>query len=219
MLKLNPVYSSSCPVCGGDAYSEELETTGVCKLCSRREGLEGSLEAFLNSELEDFNAFFEKAVGSPMWGGQRAWAMRLLSGENTAIIAPTGLGKTTLLAVFAVYSSAVYRKKALFLVPTRALVSQVYKKLVEISEKSKTELRVVAYDSKMSKKARESLIRDIASGSFDILVATNSFFSRYEGALRDSRVDIVIVDDVDSLLRSQKNIVRLLRVVGFDEDV
>ena len=219
MLKLNPIYLSSCPLCGGDVSALELESHGVCDNCMRKKSYEASLEEFLNKELEDFSIFFEKSVGSPMWGGQRAWAMRFLSGESTAIIAPTGLGKTTLLIVYAVYSSAFYKKRVLFLVPTRALVNQVYTRMREIVEKMKLNLRVHAYDSKLSKKAKEDLISDIANGGFDVLVATNSFFSKYEHALSSSGVDIVIVDDVDSLLRSQKNIVRLLKILGFNDNI
>lgn len=75
------------------------------------------------------------------------------------------------------------------------------------------------YDSGLSKKKKAESMELISRGEFKILVITNSFLSRYFELLRRHEYDVVIVDDVDSLLRSEKNILRLLFLLGFTEGV
>ena len=120
------------------------------------------------------------------------------------MIAPTGVGKTT----WGLVTSAYIGGKVYILVPTRLLVLQTVQKLIGITDK-----KIVAYTGK--KKEKEA----IQKGEYDILVTTTNFLYRnYE--IIPKPFNFVFVDDVDSLLKSAKNIDKVIKLLGFtDEDV
>jgi reverse gyrase len=215
---LNPLYRSSCPVCGGDLTSRDIEEYGKCSKCRSR--LDSSLNVFtlnkiIEDEVEDFEEFFKTATkGLTPWGAQKTWIKRILSGENTVLIAPTGMGKTTLLVAYALFASS-RGKKILYITPTRALGKQIH---ARISGDAGSE-HSVFYDSGLPKRRKQILLEKIGKGDFKILVITNSFLGRNFDLLSKHEFDIIIVDDVDSLLRSEKNILRLLLLLGFNEEV
>ncbi len=218
---LNPVYKRLCPVCGGEAEADSLEETGICNKCLLRNsnGLNAyTLHQVLRDELQEFKRFFEKITGFKLWGAQETWVKRLLNRENTVIIAPTGMGKTTLLLVYTLYM-ARYDKKTLILAPTKALAKQIYTRLLDYSGKASVKARIIYYDSSKSKKKREEILNQIQNNEYDILVLTNHFMIRRSDLINRDYIDLIIVDDVDSLLKSNRNIKRLIKLMGYDENI
>lgn len=218
---IRPVYNRLCPVCGREADAYSIEETGICSKClsNRDNGLNAyTLHQVLHDELTDFSEFFRKITNFKLWGAQETWVKRLLNRENTVIIAPTGMGKTTLLLAYTLYMSK-YGKKTLLLAPTRALARQIYNKLLEYSEKTRLKTRILFYDSTKSRKKREEILENIRNNNYDILVLTNHFIIKNRKAIDHNYIDIIIIDDVDSLLKSNKNIKRLIKLMGYNEDI
>jgi len=207
------VFESLCPNCGGRIDAERLEKGLVCEQCLP-EPREGDLCELLEKrqlyesvcELMEkerrFVEFFHLGVGNPPWSLQKHWAKRIFQGQSFAIVAPTGVGKTTFGAAMACFLEG----KAYILVPTRALVKQVKQRCESLSKKS-----VVAYTGRESEKEK------IRKGDFDILITTNMFLSRNFDALEDKRFDFIFVDDTDSLLKSGKNVDKVLKLLGFTQ--
>jgi len=221
-IKLNPIYSGICPICGREADAESIIKHNMCTRCfSEKQNVPGGLllHKYFEEELEDFEEVFEKLVGHKPWGAQKTWAKRLLDRENTVIIAPTGMGKTTLLLVYSIYSAARYGRKILYLTPTRALARQVYSKLHTLASKLRKPLYILIYDSSASKKAREEVLSSMRTGQFDILILTNNFMVKNTEIILSSGIDIVVIDDVDSLLKSDKNVKKLLKLIGYNESI
>ena len=249
-IMLSNQYTYGCPNCGGRIDSTRLERGLPCKAClpghvaKRISGHDrdeiiisvskelrrlGSLKgyAYLGSvieELKRFKSFFETVVGSPMLDAQETWALRIVQGENIAIVAPTGVGKTTLLLVYAIYR-ALQGARVYYLLPTTNLVIQVVKKIQQYIERLRAKkgenisLEIAYYHSNLKKKEKEIQIRKIEGSRYNILVTTTSFLARKWEILRNSLFDIILVDDVDSVLRNSKNIDRILVLSGFSENV
>jgi len=232
MRRLDPVFRGSCPNCGGPIQASRLEKGLPCASCLPREvhgGVEeiaeelarhGRLRGYLwlydlEDRFREFKAFFEARTGSSLWSAQKSWARRLLALDSIAIIAPTGVGKTTLLQAYSLYRAEKEGWKILYLVPTENLARQVYSRLNKLAKHA----RVVAYFSSMGKKAREEALRRIEEGDYDILVVTTGFLQRrWEMLYETGGFDLVIVDDVDSLLRSSRNVDRVLLLLGYTRE-
>jgi len=240
--RLEPIYSNGCPNCSGPASSDRLSRGLPCERCLPRppEGLEGleyheaveligrklsengtmkGYSYIYNSvkTLKLFEEFFAKATGSRLWSAQRTWAKRLLQDESLAIVAPTGVGKTTLLSVYALYR-AEEGAKVYYLLPTENLARQVAAKLEKLASRAGLDVRVVAYYSGLSRKARESALAAIERGDYDILVTTTGFLGRRWSLLEGRRFDVVLVDDVDAVLKNSRNVEKLLMLLGFSEE-
>jgi len=231
MRRLDPVFRGACPNCGGPIRASRLEKGLPCRVCLPSEvpgGVEEIAEALakrgrlrgylwlydLEDRFREFKAFFEARTGSSLWSAQRSWARRLLALDSIAIIAPTGVGKTTLLQAYSLYRAEKEGWRVLYLVPTENLARQIYSRLKALAKNA----RVVAYYSSMGKKAREEALRAIEEGEYDILVVTTGFLQRrWELLLATGSYDLVIVDDVDSLLRSSKNVDRVLLLLGYSQ--
>ncbi|ADI32586.1 reverse gyrase [Staphylothermus hellenicus] len=221
---LDPIYKNLCPTCSGDVFANSLWDFGVCGKCSgetRNSFNALTLYRAFKEDLEDFTSFFRKATGNlKPWGAQLTWVKRLLNGENTVIVAPTGMGKTTLLVVYSVYVAKNYGKKVLFFAPTRALAKQIYNRIIEAAENvCGTCINILFYDSGLSKKRREEILLKIKNNEYDILVLTNHFLNRHYDLIDPSHIGLIVIDDVDSLMRSSKNILRLMKLLGFHEEL
>lgn len=217
MNTIIPVYRDLCPVCGGDLSAIDLEVSDKCSKCSIGDSILNTFIEFLSSSEEEFASFFEKTTGFKPWGAQRHWIKRLVKGENTVLIAPTGVGKTTLLITYALYT-AIHGRKVLYVAPTRSLLNQTINRITVYNDKlGRGSIRVVYYDSSLSKKRRESLLRDIETCNYDILVVTNHFLMKKHDLISQCKPSLVIVDDVDSLLKSEKSIHGLLRLLGYSD--
>ncbi|MET1160732.1 MAG: reverse gyrase [Thermoprotei archaeon] len=217
-----PVYNRLCPLCGREADAESLLLYGVCDRCLTSKGdFFGALTIYkyLREELEEFIEYFEKLTGFRPWGAQITWARRLLNRENTVLVAPTGMGKTTLLMIYAIYSADKRGLRVLYLTPTRTLAKQVHSRLVDIAKKTGKNIRVLIYDSTASKKQREEVINAIRKRKYDVLVLTNNFATKNLELVIESSPHIVVIDDVDSLLKSDNNVKKLLRLIGYTDDL
>ena len=218
----------ACPNCGGEISDERLARGLPCEAClpeAPREGLEperierllekeGNLKEYaelaeLERKVKKFAEFFVKRVGSPPWSLQLAWARRLLSGRSFAILAPTGVGKTT----FGLVASLFLPGKAYLIFPTRALVEQASRRLEALGLEGKR-VAAIAGDSAESKKARKML----EEGRFDILVTTSMFLYRNLDLIPKGVFDLVFVDDVDSFLKTARNVDKALLLLGFTEE-
>ena len=233
MVRLQPIMRNMCPNCGGPISSERLAKGLPCERCLAYEAdltprevgellrEEGKLLNYawvysLEVETEKFKEYFERVTGSSMWSAQESWARRLLLLDSLAIIAPTGVGKTTLLTVYASYRASKNGWRVLYLVPTQNLVKQTAERIASILGPED----VVYYSGSMGKKPREEAMKRLAEGDFRVAVVTTSFLQRRHDVLaRNAPYQLVIVDDVDSLLRSGANVERVLQLMGFSEEV
>jgi len=191
---------------------------GFCTSCaSARDSLDITAMDILSKEVENLTNFFINATGCRPWSLQRYWIKRLVLGESFAMIAPTGVGKSTLLAVYALYRAYYYRSKVYVLTPTREIAKQMYKRLSEFIDKLGIKgLRVVFYDS--SSKDANHLKASIKNHDFDILITSAAFLTRHQELLEDKRFDIVIADDLDSIMKSSKSIDKILTLLGFNNE-
>nr|MEB3859738.1 reverse gyrase [Desulfurococcales archaeon] len=231
---INPVYRGMCPNCGGDISGSRLYNGLPCESCLSSEELasidgsgsivksiarKGALRGYkwlylLEREFSRFSSYFRAKTGKSLWSAQRMWAKKLLSHNSLAIIAPTGVGKSTLLMVYMAYRVEGSGWRAVYIVPTENLLRQVAAKLSELVE------GVVYYYSSMSKRAREEALARIERGDYRIAVITTGFLQRrFEALSRSGPVNLVVVDDVDSMLRNSKNVDRVLVLLGFEEEV
>ena len=184
-------------------------------------------------ELDKFEKFFVQATGFSMWSAQRTWARRLLRGESFSIIAPTGMGKTVFSLIATLYavtqSNSGERGKAYLAFPTTPLLLQSWKKLIEFARNAKLEvcseekwdrecLRVAYVHSKMNKKSREFMLEKIKSGDFDILLTTSAFMHRHIELIPKGVYTLVVMDDVDSVLKSGTAVRRLLSIIGLHDE-
>lgn len=173
----------------------------------------------LSIEESEFSEFFAKSTGGyAPWGAQKTWLKRLVQGENTVLIAPTGLGKTTLLLTYVLY---VVRKgrKALYITPTKALQKQVYDRLLNYARNSGVECTILMYDGSQNRRKKAEVLEKIGRHEFDVLIVTNAFLLRNHEMLINCPLNVVVVDDVDSLLKSEKGARALFRLLGYTDDV
>ncbi|MEM4677764.1 MAG: reverse gyrase [Acidilobaceae archaeon] len=229
MAELSAIFKGLCPNCGGDIEHERLIIGAPCSKCLSSLDLASNLDKRSIAEelrsrnvltgylwihdferkFEDFASYVYEKTGFELWSAQRSWAKRLLEEESFAIVAPTGVGKTTLLQLYACYRCEKYKWRVLYLAPTENLVRQVYERLSKLNE------RVIAYFSNMNKKMKEEVLAKMRFGDFCVLVVTPVFLRKRFNELKElSPFDLAIVDDVDSLLRDSRNVERLLEVIG-----
>ena len=236
MPRLEPVFKGLCPNCGGEITASRLSRGLPCHVCLPEEPQDADLMTVykvlrernaawgyeyivsLEEAFRDFSSYFEDKYGFSLSSAQRSWARRLLRDESFSIVAPTGVGKTTLLMAYASYVAERGRdqgRRVLYLVPTENLVAQTADRLVKMAGEG----LVAYYYSSMRREDRESMANRIGSLQYSILVITPGFMVRNFEALRKAApYDLIIVDDVDSLLRNSKNIDRTLILLGFKEE-
>ena len=212
-----------CPNCNGEIAAARLAAGLPCDNCLPGPSPDpcaalakrGTLAAYgrvcrLLAEATRFREFFVRAVGFPPWSLQLSWAKRVLLGRSFAILAPTGVGKTT----FGLAMAAYLPVPSYILVPTRLLVEELSRRLAAFAPGK----RIVAFTGKRQERER------IAAGEFDSLITTSAFLQRNHELLlegfsaRDGPGDsgvFIFVDDVDSLLKASRNVDRLLSLLGF----
>lgn len=230
------IYKGMCPNCGGDISSRELLTSGVCGKClptavgSREEALkelrrrkkigEYAKVLELQSEAREFSEFFKKLVGSRPWALQEVWARRVLLGRSFSIVAPTGIGKTHFGLVLSLFLAKKGRRSYI-IVPTSLLVKHLLDRTGEMFARAGLDPpAVLGYYSGMPKKEAEETLQRIAGGDFSLLITTDRFLYGRFDLIRNARFDFIFVDDVDSFLKSPKNIDKVVALLGFQpEDI
>lgn len=241
-IEIHGYYRHACINCGGETDDARLYMGLPCRNCIPDDILQiilesrdpdqaiykylkskGILKGYeriyrLRSELNAINALFNKATGSQLWSAQRTWAIRVLKNDSFSIVAPTGTGKS----IFGILMSIYYSrkgKKSYIVVPTTPLVIQMYNRALELMQKMNISKRVIHYHSKLPKSERDNVIKKISEGDFDILITTSTFLSRKFDVFENVRIDFIFVDDVDSVLKSSKNIDRILLLMGFGKGI
>ncbi|EDP73389.1 reverse gyrase, partial [Hydrogenivirga sp. 128-5-R1-1] len=222
------IYKKMCPNCGGDIESDRLEKGLVCKNCLPDEVPHDELCEFLGygqfdkvcslwKNIKDFNEFFKSVMKNPLWSIQETWAIRFFLGVSHALLAPTGIGKTTFGLVLSKYLIERKNGKTYLIFPTQMLVNQAYERLINFGVNPED---ILAYSSKFakSKKKQNELKGRIKDNDFKILLTTSMFLYKNVDIIPKSVYDLVFIDDVDSILKSAKNIDKVLMLLGFSED-
>jgi reverse gyrase len=213
-----------CPNCGGPIEEDRLRSGIPCRKCVPdrtlrtlakkgipiREYLENKHKLknlwglySLEDELNEFNEFFYSLTGKNLWTIQRAWTKRMLFGESFTLIAPTGVGKTTLLLAYAIYK-VLRGSNVLYIVPTRELMKHVANTIKSL----RSDINIMISDDFKGSK------------SFDknfIAILTHHFIFRNKELVSKHNFDLVIVDDFDALLKSSSLIDLILKVLGISE--
>ena len=178
------------------------------------------IEEFVNSFID----FFRKAVGNDPWNLQVSWAFRIAQKSSFAMIAPTGVGKTTFGLVMALFLAYKHNRKAYIIVPTSILVEHYYKRLQELANNLGIVVEAIAMHSKVSPKRKAELEEIIKDGKFDILITTSNYLQRNFDRIFKHLVDkgfafdFIFVDDVDAIMKGSKAIEYVLMLLGFSQE-
>lgn len=199
------IFRNLCP--GGD-----LRTYNRSR-CIEKEILQ------IESDLKDYEEFFEACLGSPPWEVQRMWARRALAGRSFAAIAPTGVGKTAFGLVTSYYLALRRGRKSYLIFPTSLLVDQALEILGKYERSLGESLSILAYRKRMKSKEKRKFYERLENGDFDILITTSQYLARNYEKLKDTvKFHFIFVDDVDSFLKNSKNVDRVLTLMGFSEE-
>lgn len=221
-----------CPNCGGIISDERLSKGLPCEKCLKVEiPLEKDLTLnklgeilqrenklkelkpfiFVESQISVFQEVFYELFYTKPSSLQLSWAKRFYLGESFAIVAPTGTGKTT----FGLLACLLNPEKSLIIVPTKVLVTHLKERLLTLQSKTTKEAlrnkKILCYTG--SKEEKETL----GKGLFDIFICTQAFFHRNYTLLKELDFSLIFVDDVDSFLKSGKNVDQLFYLLGFSE--
>ena len=231
------VYGRACPNCGGFISDRRLRLGAPCTSCLKVLPRRLSFNAIYRSlkagrrlgryrELYEFNKlfndllkFFVRCVGNEPWSIQKLWLKRVAKGASFAMIAPTGIGKTTFGLVVALYL-AIRGWKSYIVVPTTTLAIQLERKLEEMMSRADIIARHLVIHSRLKrreKEAREELLS--SKDGFDILVTTSNYLMRNADKIVNNHdFKFIFIDDVDAVLKGSKAINYILRMAGFNDD-
>jgi len=230
-MEARAIYDFACANCGGEITDARLLEAGVCSRCLetpvkdiieaaevlKSRGRLQRLKEVLDLHLayEDFKRFFMKALGFEPWALQEVWAKRILSGDNFAIVAPTGVGKTVLGLIMALYLFS-RGKRCYVIVPSGMLAQQLYEKALSFAENAAVRRRdcIMAYHASLSRGEKESTLEKIREEENILLITTDRFLLDHGDMLMERPFDYVFVDDVDSFLKSPKNIDKAVALLG-----
>lgn len=232
---MRAIYRGLCPNCGGDITDEELVERGVCRSClpipvgspqellgilKKRNRLQGyGAVASFKADVSEFMELFRRLVGSPPWSLQEIWARRVLLGHSFSIVAPTGMGKTVFGLVMSLFL-ATRGWRCYIIVPSSLLAQHLLAKITEYAEKMRLGGDfIVGYYSGLPKKESEETLKRIERGEFRVLITTDNFLYKKFELLKGITFNFVFVDDVDSFLRSPKNIDKAVMLMGYEAGV
>lgn len=167
------------------------------------------------SEVYDFELFFERVVGSKPWSAQRMWARRVLRGLSFVILAPTGVGKSVFGITMSLYLAS-RGEKCYLILPTSILVKQTLNRLQDYASRLGVNVRILAYLPR-SGKARNDILKRIEQNDYDILVTTSQFLSKNFEIIKNTPFDFIFVDDVDAVIKSSRNVEKILALLGLSE--
>ncbi len=226
--KTKLVYRGLCPNCGNNISSERLFLGLPCNICLKEEITkeylcenikEGKLRELcdLKRNLKEFKDTFLTSTGFEPWSLQETWAIRFFMDTSFALIAPTGIGKTTFGLIL---SKCIVEKgigKVYLIFPTNLLVNQAKEKLLSFGV---NEEKILAYSSKYfkTKKLQNDAKKKIKKGEFEILITTNAFLYKNFDLFPKGEFKLIFIDDVDSILKRAKNIDKVIYLFGFEKD-
>ncbi|MEM4788673.1 MAG: reverse gyrase [Ignisphaera sp.] len=237
------IYLRLCPNCGGPIEDSRLIFKNACSRCMGGDSIleirdivelshylkelnpDGTLKKIIDIRafINGFREFFARCVGNNPWNLQISWIIRIVQNQSFALIAPTGVGKTTFGLIVALYLAYKYGKKSYIIVPTTVLVRLYEKKIREFMERAGIFVNVIAMYSRISQKKKVELENIIREGSFDILITTSKYLQKKfhdvfkEFLRREQKIDFVFVDDVDAIMKGSKAIDMVLMLIGFNE--
>jgi reverse gyrase len=222
--------AKGCPNCRGPISDERLALGLPCDKCLPEGNLkekfaklckilhetkrikELKIYCEVNEKVNYFKQVFKKVLNTSPSSLQIGWAKRFFLGESFAIVAPTGTGKTT----FGLITSLLSSSRSLIIVPTKVLVNQTYEKLVSYQEKiSDSQIKnkkILAYTGKIRQKGT------LETGDFHIFVCTSAFMHKNFKLLNALNFSFIFIDDVDSFLKSSKNVDNLFLLLGFTQE-
>ncbi|MCD6341116.1 MAG: reverse gyrase, partial [Desulfurococcales archaeon] len=230
------VYGRACPNCGGFISDTRLKLGVPCTSCLKTRPKDTSIDGIYNElrragrlqgfhilysirkKYEEMVDFFKKCVGNEPWSIQKLWLKRIAKEASFAMIAPTGIGKTTFGIAVALYL-ALKGYKTYIIVPTTTLAIQLEKRIEEMSSRAGVIVRPLVIHSRLRKKekeVRESQLDD--PEGFDILVTTSNYLLRNADRIIKHDFKLIFVDDVDAILRGSKAINYILYMAGFNDD-
>ena len=230
------VYGRACPNCGGFISDTRLKLGVPCTSCLKTRPKDTSIDGIYNElkragrlqgfhilysirkKYEEMVDFFKKCVGNEPWSIQKLWLKRIAKEASFAMIAPTGIGKTTFGIAVALYL-ALKGYKTYIIVPTTTLAIQLEKRIEEMSSRAGVIVRPLVIHSRLRKKekeVRESQLDD--PEGFDILVTTSNYLLRNADRIIKHDFKLIFVDDVDAVLRGSKAINYILYMAGFNDD-
>ena len=245
---MHAIYDKTCPNCGGPIGDDRLVLAAPCRKClpisdeelerifKEKGGLSeykralgellkkfGTMKEYekivvFEEEVEKFLDLANRILGSRLWDAQISWAKKAIRGLSFAIIAPTGVGKTTFGLLYALYLASKGRKSYI-MVPTSVLVEQAAERLKQFKEKSGIWAVAICYHGGLSEKEKKEVQEAIKEGDFHILITTSQFLARKFDELKHLKFDFAFVDDVDALLKASKNIDRVLQLLGFTPEI
>ncbi|MEM5822395.1 MAG: reverse gyrase [Ignisphaera sp.] len=236
------VYLNLCINCGGPIEDYRAIHKNACTKCMKIKGIvrvddieelvryvdnpSGRLSAVVTIRkfVKDFEDFFARCVGGSPWGLERSWAFRVAQNQSFAMIAPTGVGKTTFGLIMSIYLAYKLNKKVYILVPTTVLVQQYEERIQKFLDKLSIVLNVVAIHSRISPKRKTELESILREGHFDIVISTPAYLYRsFDKIFKDlikekGKFDFIFIDDVDAVMKSSRIVEHVLKLMGFDEE-
>ncbi|MCX8095268.1 MAG: reverse gyrase [Caldisericia bacterium] len=226
--KISIIYKGGCPNCGNNISSERLILGLPCDNCLKEEIQkeiiceyinEGKLKDFceLKRNLKEFKEIFKSSINFEPWSLQETWATRFFMNSSFALIAPTGIGKTTFGLVLSKYIFEKNMGKVYLIFPTNLLVNQAKEKLISFGV---PEDNIIAYSSKYykTKKQEDSIKKKIKSSDFKILITTTNFLYKNINIIPKGEYSLIFIDDVDSILKRAKNIDKIIYLFGFQKN-
>jgi len=150
--------------------------------------------------IREFSKFFTDLTGFSLWAMQRAWARRMLAGESFALIAPTGVGKSTLLQTYGLYRGSG-GERVLYVVPTRSLLHQAAERMRALGRKTGVEV-----------------VEGLSPECSGVCVATYMLLFKRRDVLNSLKFATVIVDDFDALLKKSSLLDSILTALGFTQE-
>ncbi len=208
-------YKNLCPQCSSSINEIELANLE----CNRTKT--SLCHEEIDSLISEFSEFFRKTIGE-IRGVQLFWARRILQKESFAAVAPTGIGKTSFGIVMSLFL-ATKGSRSYLVFPTTLLVDQAIEKIEDYSSKlglnlainNVSEISVLYYHGKLKKNEKEKFLKLIHSGEYSVLITTTAFLSKHFNEIGNETFDFIFVDDVDSILKTSRNVDRILTLLGF----
>ncbi len=217
------LFHNMCPNCEGDIGTERLERGIPCEKCFPYEDREilcnyiknGKYKAICDLEelVKEWFEHFKKIYGFDPWRLQISWAKKTFLKRSFALLAPTGVGKTSFGISIATFLFK-RNKKSYIILPTKLLVIHTYNRIINTGVNPKD---ILVFGNETSRKRKEELKERLSKGDFKILITSSMFlYKNIEIIPKD--FEFIFVDDVDSFLKTAKNIDKVLYLLGFSEE-